>query len=141
MKVIIVGAGFVGMQLARTLVSEGRDVVLIDKDADRVREAGNSIDCSVFDLVVSFPVADFHFGKYFCCSAGEPWHASRNLCAPFADSDDRELFLCGGWIFISPFGVSGEPNFYRFDCLGDRWTFPRLDFNSRRRARAFARRF
>ena len=47
MKVIIVGAGFVGMQLARTLVSEGRDVVLIDKDADRVREAGNSIDCSV----------------------------------------------------------------------------------------------
>ena len=45
MKVIIVGAGFVGMQLARTLVAEGRDVVLIDKDADRVKEASNSIDC------------------------------------------------------------------------------------------------
>ena len=44
MKVIIVGAGFVGMQLARTLVAEGRDVVLIDKDADRVREAGHSIE-------------------------------------------------------------------------------------------------
>ena len=36
MKVIIVGAGFVGMKLARTLVAEGRDVVLIDKDAERV---------------------------------------------------------------------------------------------------------
>ena len=47
MKVIIVGAGFVGMQLARTLVAEGRDVVLIDKDADRVKEASNSIDCAV----------------------------------------------------------------------------------------------
>lgn len=47
MKIIIVGAGFVGMQLARTLVSEGRDVVLIDKDADRVKEASNRIDCAV----------------------------------------------------------------------------------------------
>ena len=47
MKVIIVGAGFVGMKLARTLEAEGRDVVLIDKDAERVKEAGNSIDCAV----------------------------------------------------------------------------------------------
>ena len=47
MKVIVVGAGFVGMKLARTLVAEGRDVVLIDKDAERVKEAGNSIDCAV----------------------------------------------------------------------------------------------
>lgn len=46
-KVIIVGAGFVGMQLARTLVAEGRSVVLVDKDADRVKEAGNQIDCAV----------------------------------------------------------------------------------------------
>ena len=29
-------SGFVGMKLARTLVAEGRDVVLIDKDAERV---------------------------------------------------------------------------------------------------------
>lgn len=47
MKVIIVGAGFVGMQLARTLVAEDRDVVLIDKDAGRVKEASNCIDCAV----------------------------------------------------------------------------------------------
>ena len=46
-KIIIVGAGFVGMQLARTLVAEGRSVVLIDKDADRGKEAGNQIDCAV----------------------------------------------------------------------------------------------
>ena len=38
---------FVGMQLTRTLVAEGRSIVLIDKDADRVKEAGNQIDCAV----------------------------------------------------------------------------------------------
>lgn len=47
MKVVIVGAGFVGTQLARTLVAEGNGVVLIDKDVGRVRDAGNQIDCAV----------------------------------------------------------------------------------------------
>lgn len=46
-KIIIVGAGFVGTQLARTLAQEGKDVVLIDRDADKVREVGNQIDCAV----------------------------------------------------------------------------------------------
>ncbi len=47
MKVIIVGAGFTGVQLARTLVSEGNDVVLVDKDAGRVHNARNKLDCTV----------------------------------------------------------------------------------------------
>lgn len=46
-KIIIVGAGFVGTQLAQTLAQEGRDVVLIDRDADKVREVSNRIDCAV----------------------------------------------------------------------------------------------
>lgn len=46
-KIVIVGAGFVGTQLAKTLVQEGRDVVLIDRDADKVREISNQIDCAV----------------------------------------------------------------------------------------------
>lgn len=56
MKVVIVGAGAVGFQLARQLIAENRDVVLIEKDnavadyaASRldcmvIREAGNNID-------------------------------------------------------------------------------------------------
>ena len=32
MKIVIVGAGFTGMQLARTLVAEDNAVVLIDND-------------------------------------------------------------------------------------------------------------
>lgn len=47
MKIIIVGASFTGIQLARTLVGEGNDIVLIDNDADKVRQARNRIDCTV----------------------------------------------------------------------------------------------
>lgn len=46
-KIVIVGAGFVGTQLAKALVQEGRDVVLIDRDAAKVREVSNQIDCAV----------------------------------------------------------------------------------------------
>lgn len=47
MKVIIIGAGFTGVQLARALVAEGNDVALIDKDDGRVRNARNKLDCTV----------------------------------------------------------------------------------------------
>ena len=47
MKVFIIGAGFTGGQLARTLVAEGCHVVLIDRDPERVRQARNKLDCTV----------------------------------------------------------------------------------------------
>ena len=47
MKVFVIGAGFTGGQLARTLVAEGCTVVLIDRDAERVRQARNQLDCTV----------------------------------------------------------------------------------------------
>ena len=40
MKVFIIGAGFTGIELARTLVAEKNGVVLIDRDPERVRHAG-----------------------------------------------------------------------------------------------------
>lgn len=61
-KIIIVGAGFVGMQLARTLVAEGRSVVLIDKDATRVKEVGNQIDCAVVHSTGNSPAALYEAG-------------------------------------------------------------------------------
>ena len=45
MKVIIVGAGFTGTQLAKRLISEQQDVVLIDKNEEIVRHASNRLDC------------------------------------------------------------------------------------------------
>ena len=43
----MIGAGFTGGQLARTFVAEGCTVVLIDRDAERVRQARNQLDCTV----------------------------------------------------------------------------------------------
>lgn len=47
MKIIIVGAGFTGTQLAKRLIQEKNDVVLIDNDNDTVRHASNRLDCLV----------------------------------------------------------------------------------------------
>lgn len=47
MKVVIVGAGAVGYQLARQLISEKRDVVLVEKNADVAGRVADSLDCLV----------------------------------------------------------------------------------------------
>ncbi len=49
MKIIIVGAGFTGMQLAKRLISEKNDVVLIDENEETVRHASNRLDCMVME--------------------------------------------------------------------------------------------
>lgn len=46
-KVIIVGAGFTGVQLARTLIAEGMDVSLVDRNAEKVQHARNALDCTI----------------------------------------------------------------------------------------------
>ncbi len=47
MKIIIIGAGFTGTQLAKRLINGKNDVVLIDNDEDVVRHASNRLDCEV----------------------------------------------------------------------------------------------
>ena len=49
LKIFIIGAGFTGMQLARALVLERNNVVLIDNDAERVRYASDQLDCTVLE--------------------------------------------------------------------------------------------
>ena len=49
MKIFVIGAGFTGMQLARALVLERNNVVLIDNDAERVRYASDQLDCTVLE--------------------------------------------------------------------------------------------
>jgi Trk K+ transport system NAD-binding subunit len=46
-KIVIIGAGFTGGLLARSLVAEGNSVVLVDNDPERVRSAGDQLDCTV----------------------------------------------------------------------------------------------
>lgn len=47
MNIVIIGAGFTGIQLARRLIGEKNEVTLIDNDSETVRHASNSLDCSV----------------------------------------------------------------------------------------------
>ncbi len=47
MKIVIIGAGFTGTQLAKRLINGKNDVVLIDNNEDVVRHASNSLDCEV----------------------------------------------------------------------------------------------
>lgn len=47
MKVVIVGASYTGIQLAKSLADEKLDVVLIDSSPDKVRLARDKIDCTV----------------------------------------------------------------------------------------------
>ena len=49
MTIFIIGAGFTGMQLAKRLVLERNKVVLVDNDAERVRNASDSLDCTVIE--------------------------------------------------------------------------------------------
>ena len=47
MKIVIIGAGFTGVQLAKRLINEKNDVILIDNEEETVRHASNRLDCTV----------------------------------------------------------------------------------------------
>lgn len=47
MNIVIIGAGFTGIQLARRLINEKNEVTLIDNEEETVQHASNSLDCSV----------------------------------------------------------------------------------------------
>lgn len=55
MKVIICGAGQVGWQIARHLAGERNDVTIIDKDADLVRRATETLDVQGVTGFASYP--------------------------------------------------------------------------------------
>ncbi|MCB1280529.1 MAG: Trk system potassium transporter TrkA, partial [Salinibacterium sp.] len=49
MRVTILGAGEVGIHLARALISDGHDVVLVDADPESVRNVRDSLDIEVVE--------------------------------------------------------------------------------------------
>jgi len=48
-KIIIAGAGEVGFNLAKHLIENDNDVVVIDKDRDRINYLNEHLDCLVLD--------------------------------------------------------------------------------------------
>lgn len=47
MRIVIVGGGFTGVQLAKNLVNEKNQVSVIENDEDNARHIGNQVDCTV----------------------------------------------------------------------------------------------
>lgn len=47
MRFIVIGAGLTGFQLAKRLIDDKNDVVLIDSDPEAVRQASSRLDCMV----------------------------------------------------------------------------------------------
>lgn len=47
MRIVIVGAGFTGVQLAKLLINEKNQVAVIDNDENIIRHASNQLDCIV----------------------------------------------------------------------------------------------
>ncbi|MDE7168614.1 MAG: NAD-binding protein, partial [Mucispirillum sp.] len=47
MNIVIIGAGEVGIQIASQLVSEQKNVVIIEKNAEVARRASGLLDCLV----------------------------------------------------------------------------------------------
>lgn len=47
MKIVIVGAGFTGIQLAKLLVNEKNDVIIIENNEEIARHVSNQLDCNV----------------------------------------------------------------------------------------------
>lgn len=47
MNIMIIGAGFTGVQLAKRLINEGNIVKLIDNDEDIIEHISNRLDCEV----------------------------------------------------------------------------------------------
>ena len=46
MRIVIVGAGFTGVQLAKLLIAEKNQVVIIDNNENIIRHASNQLDCT-----------------------------------------------------------------------------------------------
>ena len=84
MRVIIVGAGRTGMQLARRLVQEKHDVTLIESNEERARHASNRLDCMVL-----------HDEGNSLTALQEAGIAKAEALVCVTDSDEVNMIICG----------------------------------------------
>jgi trk system potassium uptake protein TrkA len=84
MRIVIVGAGLVGTQLARHLIQEKHDVSIIEANEERARHASNRLDCLVLhDEGNSLEVLE----------EAELSKADALVCV--TDSDEVNMIICG----------------------------------------------
>jgi trk system potassium uptake protein TrkA len=84
MRIVIVGAGTVGTQLAKQLIREKHDVAVIEANAERARHAANRMDC----LVVQDEGNSIH-------ALEEAGIAKAEALVCVTDSDEVNMITCG----------------------------------------------
>ena len=84
MRILIVGAGMVGTQLARHLIHEKHDVSLIEPNEERARHASNRLDCLVI-----------HDEGNSLSALEEAGIAKADALVCVTDSDEVNMITCG----------------------------------------------
>lgn len=91
MKVVIIGAGEVGFNVASRLVNENKDVVVIDKDHEAIRRVSDNIDAQVVNGSGSSPI-----------SLDEAGLKDAEILLAVTDSDEANLVACLVADILSP---------------------------------------
>ncbi|MDR2134036.1 MAG: NAD-binding protein [Treponema sp.] len=84
MRIVIVGAGMVGTQLAKHLIQEKHNVSIIESNEERARHASNRIDCLVI-----------HNEGNSIKSLEEAGIAKADALVSVTDSDEVNMIICG----------------------------------------------
>jgi trk system potassium uptake protein TrkA len=84
MRIVIIGAGLVGTQLAAYLIQEKHDVSLIEAQEERARHASNRLDCIVI-----------HDEGNSLRSLEEAGIAKADALVCVTDSDELNMIICG----------------------------------------------
>jgi trk system potassium uptake protein TrkA len=84
MRIVIIGAGLVGTQLAKYLIQEKHDVSLIEANEEKARHASNRIDCLVI-----------HDEGNSLAALEEAGIARADALVCVTDSDEVNMLICG----------------------------------------------
>ncbi|MDR1251598.1 MAG: NAD-binding protein [Treponema sp.] len=84
MRIVIVGAGMVGTQLAKHLIQEKHDVSIIEANEERARHTSNRIDCLVI-----------HDEGNSLNALEEAGIAKADALVCITDSDEVNMIICG----------------------------------------------
>jgi trk system potassium uptake protein TrkA len=119
MRVVILGAGVVGMQIAAHLISEGKDVVVIEKDPDQAKIVSGKLDCIV--------VNEDGTGIYALKRAGM---ADASIFISVTNSDEVNMIACGfvASEFKVPVKIARVRNLDYSNAKIIEKTFPGIDF-------------
>jgi trk system potassium uptake protein TrkA len=109
MRIVIVGAGMVGSQLAQHLIQEKHDIALIEANEDRARHASNRLDCLVI-----------HDSGNSLRALDEAGIAKADALVCVTGSDEMNMIICGLAPKLRKIARVRNDDYVRFNRQGER---------------------